>query len=81
MKGLQDKVVLVTGAGGAIGRAISMRFAEEAAVVGVLDKDRDGYADSNSSVLPCPGHSVPPGCGGAGSAIQPSLISLHPTEF
>jgi 2-hydroxycyclohexanecarboxyl-CoA dehydrogenase len=37
MKGLEGKVVLVTGAGGVIGRGIALRFAEERSLVGVLD--------------------------------------------
>jgi 2-hydroxycyclohexanecarboxyl-CoA dehydrogenase len=39
MKGLQDKVCLVTGGAGAIGRAICHRLAEERAMVCVLDCD------------------------------------------
>ena len=41
MKGLTGRTVLVTGGGGAIGRAICRRFAEEGAKVLVGDKDRD----------------------------------------
>jgi 2-hydroxycyclohexanecarboxyl-CoA dehydrogenase len=41
MKGLTGRTVLVTGGGGAIGRAICRRFAEEGAKVLVADKDRD----------------------------------------
>ena len=41
MRGLRDKVAIVTGGGGAIGRAIACRLAEEGAVVGVLDRDAD----------------------------------------
>ncbi|MBN9267514.1 MAG: 2-hydroxycyclohexanecarboxyl-CoA dehydrogenase [Alphaproteobacteria bacterium 64-6] len=37
MKGLTGKVAIVTGAGGAIGRAISMRLAEEGVTIGVAD--------------------------------------------
>ena len=39
MKGLSGKSVLVTGGGGAIGRAICERFAEEGASVLVADRD------------------------------------------
>jgi 2-hydroxycyclohexanecarboxyl-CoA dehydrogenase len=39
MKGLSGKTVLVTGGGGAIGRAICMRFAEAGCVVLVSDKN------------------------------------------
>ena len=39
MKGLRDKVAVVTGGGGGIGAAICRRFAEEDTVVAVLDLD------------------------------------------
>jgi 2-hydroxycyclohexanecarboxyl-CoA dehydrogenase len=39
MRGLDGKVALVTGAGGAIGRAICARLADEGAILGVLDRD------------------------------------------
>ena len=39
MQGLASKIALVTGAGGAIGRAIALRLAEGGAVVAVLDKN------------------------------------------
>ena len=39
MRGLSDKVVVVTGGGGGIGTAICNRFAEEGAMVAVFDLD------------------------------------------
>ncbi|MFC6671475.1 SDR family NAD(P)-dependent oxidoreductase [Marinobacterium aestuariivivens] len=39
MKGLENKVVIVTGGGGGIGSAICRRFAEEGCKVAVLDRD------------------------------------------
>jgi len=39
MRGLADKVVLVTGGGGAIGRSICRRLAEERAIVAVCDRN------------------------------------------
>jgi 2-hydroxycyclohexanecarboxyl-CoA dehydrogenase len=39
MRGLQGKRAIVTGAGGAIGRAIALELAREGSIVGVLDKN------------------------------------------
>lgn len=41
MKGLNDKVVIVTGGGGGIGSAVCRRFAEEGAQVAVFDINQD----------------------------------------
>jgi 2-hydroxycyclohexanecarboxyl-CoA dehydrogenase len=41
MRGLSDKVVIVTGGGGGIGTATCQRFAEEGAKVAVFDIDAD----------------------------------------
>jgi 2-hydroxycyclohexanecarboxyl-CoA dehydrogenase len=41
MRGLQDKIIIVTGGGGGIGRAVCRRFAEEGSKVAVLDRDLD----------------------------------------
>lgn len=41
MKGLKDKIVIVTGGGGGIGSAICRRFAEDGSVVAVFDINKD----------------------------------------
>ncbi len=46
MRGLREKVAVVTGAGGAIGRAISLRLADEGVFVGVLDRDEAAAAET-----------------------------------
>jgi 2-hydroxycyclohexanecarboxyl-CoA dehydrogenase len=46
MRGLQGKNAIVTGAGGAIGRAIALRLAEEGAVVGIFDRNAEGAAET-----------------------------------
>jgi 2-hydroxycyclohexanecarboxyl-CoA dehydrogenase len=42
MRGLKGKRAIVTGAGGAIGRAIAVELANEGCVVGVFDKNAEG---------------------------------------
>lgn len=44
MRGLEGKVVVVTGAAGAMGRAICKRLAEEGCIVGCLDINGEGLA-------------------------------------
>lgn len=39
MRGLRDKVAIITGGGGAIGRAIARRLGDEGVVVGILDRN------------------------------------------
>lgn len=46
MRGLAKKMCVVTGAGGAIGRAIALRLAEEGAAVAVLDKNAENGAET-----------------------------------
>jgi 2-hydroxycyclohexanecarboxyl-CoA dehydrogenase len=44
MKGLKEKVVVVTGAAGGIGTAISKRFGEEGSTVALFDLNEEGAA-------------------------------------
>lgn len=50
MNRFQGKAVLVTGGGGAIGRAAALRFAQEGAQVAVVDLDADRAAQVASSI-------------------------------
>ncbi len=48
MKGLAGKSVLITGAGGGIGRALTQRFAQEGCRLGLIDLDR-GAAEKTAA--------------------------------
>ena len=41
--GLKDRVCVVTGAGGGIGRAVALGMAEAGAAVVLLDQDEEGF--------------------------------------
>jgi 2-hydroxycyclohexanecarboxyl-CoA dehydrogenase len=51
MKGMQGKRALVTGGGGAIGRAISLRLASEGCHVGVCDLNREMAEQSEEQIV------------------------------
>ena len=44
MRGLKDRVIILTGGAGGIGRATAGRLAEEGAKVAILDLNGDGAA-------------------------------------
>jgi NAD(P)-dependent dehydrogenase (short-subunit alcohol dehydrogenase family) len=46
MYGLQGRVVIITGAGGGIGRATALRMAEEGCSIGIFDKNEGGARET-----------------------------------
>ncbi|MCP4328188.1 MAG: glucose 1-dehydrogenase [Alphaproteobacteria bacterium] len=71
MRGLADKKVIITGGGGGIGRAISLRLAEEGAVVGVLDIDKVSANETVEQLA---------GLGGNAYAHQVDIIDYDAVE-
>ena len=57
MRGLEKKVAIVTGGGGAIGRALCRRFAEEGSVVGVFDINEEA-ANETAALIETAGGTV-----------------------
>ena len=68
MRGLSERVVLVTGAGGGIGSATARRFAEEGSIVIALDRDADAVA--------AVAHEI----GSSGGRIEPVVADLTDRE-
>ena len=61
MRGLTDKVALVTGAGSGIGKSVAMRLASEGMTVGVLDINEEAAkatVDAITLVIQAIGESV-----------------------
>jgi 3-oxoacyl-[acyl-carrier protein] reductase len=55
---LQDKVTLITGAGGGIGRATALRFAAEGACIVVVDLDENGVNDTAAQIRDAGGSAL-----------------------
>ncbi len=70
MDRLADKVAVVSGAAGGIGRAVAVRFAEEGARVGLMDLDAVGLAETASLVRAAgsAAHTV------AGDVVDPATV-------
>lgn len=59
MAGFENEVVVVTGAGGGIGRAVARRFARQRAVVVVADLDKDRAVQTVESIEEFGGEAAP----------------------
>lgn len=57
MQGLIGKTVIVTGGGGGIGRVVCQRFAQEGALVAVLDRDENAAQNSADSIIEAGGNA------------------------
>ncbi|MCH7478277.1 MAG: SDR family oxidoreductase [SAR324 cluster bacterium] len=57
MRGLKDKVAIVTGGGGGIGTAICTRLAEEGCIVGVFDIDAEKAAATTDQIAKAGGRA------------------------
>ena len=62
MRGLDERVVVVTGAGGGIGGATAHRFAEEGSLVAVLDRDAATAAATAEAVTERGGRALAVAC-------------------
>lgn len=57
MRGLKDKVVIVTGAGRGIGRATALRFAQEGARVVIAERDAEAASSAAQELLAAGGQA------------------------
>jgi NAD(P)-dependent dehydrogenase (short-subunit alcohol dehydrogenase family) len=69
MNELQGMVALVTGAGAGIGRAMTIRLAQESATVGVLDLQPE-RADATAAAIRAAGGEALPLCADVADAVQ-----------
>lgn len=86
MRGLMDKTAIVTGGGGAIGRAICRRLADEGCRIGVFDKNEAGAKETAALVVKGGGRAVAimvdiTDHAAVESAVERSEAALGPTDI
>ena len=86
MRGLANKTAIVTGGGGAIGRAICRRFAEEGCRVGVFDKNEASAKETATLLEKGGGHAAAfmvdiSDHAAVESAVERSEAALGPTDI
>jgi 2-hydroxycyclohexanecarboxyl-CoA dehydrogenase len=62
VRGLKDKVAIVTGGGSGIGRAIALRLAEEGMSVAILDLNANSAAATAESIRSAGGRAQVEAC-------------------
>ena len=85
MRGLKDKVVIVTGGGGGIGTATCRRLAEEGAKVAVLDIDEPAAARVATAITDAGGTAAAYPCditrhGDCADAVRAAEAALGPLD-
>lgn len=86
MKGLAGKAAIVTGGGGAIGKAICMRLAAEGCHVGVFDRNREAAEQVEEAIVESGGRALAVGCDitdyvRVGEAVAHYEAHAHPTDI
>lgn len=77
----RDKVVIVTGAGGAIGRAAALRFAAEGARVTAADRDADSAAETVDMIEQAGGEALMVACDVSDGAQVATMVESTVERF
>jgi 2-hydroxycyclohexanecarboxyl-CoA dehydrogenase len=81
VRGLKDKVVIVTGGGGGIGGATCRRFAEEGAKVAIFDIDRSAAMDVAGAITKAGGKAAAFACDITNHSDCKNAVSATEADF